>query len=102
MRDYPRLDRSELTVTANTALGLFFRMKLRESGMHIIEESIGHENKDNGCMILSYLINHDGNITDIDFSRAKERWEQTLWNNTLNALQNARVYSEKAFWQDLT
>jgi hypothetical protein len=81
MRDYPRLDRSELTVTANTALGLFFRMKLKESGMHIIEESIGHENKDNGCMILSYLINHYGNITDIDVSKAKERWEQTLWNN---------------------
>jgi hypothetical protein len=49
--------------------------------MHIIEECIGHQNKDNGCMILSYLINHYGNITDIDVSKAKERWEQTLWNN---------------------
>jgi hypothetical protein len=81
MRDHPRLDRSELTVTANTALGLFLRLKLRESGMHLIEKSIGHQNKDNGCMILSYLINHYGNITDIDVSKAKERWEQTLWNN---------------------
>jgi hypothetical protein len=38
-------------------------------------------NKDNGCMILSYLINHCGNITGIDVSKAKERLEQTLWNN---------------------
>jgi hypothetical protein len=78
MRDHPRLDRSELTVTVNTARGLF----LRRSGIHIIEESIGHQqNTDNGCIILRLLISLYWDITDVDVSRAKERWKRTLRNN---------------------
>jgi hypothetical protein len=51
LRYFPVLDRTELTVTANTALGYFLRLKLGNA-MHSIEEAIGHENKDNGYLIL--------------------------------------------------
>jgi hypothetical protein len=34
MRDYSKLNPAELTVTANTALGLFLRLKLGPNAMH--------------------------------------------------------------------
>jgi hypothetical protein len=45
MRDFPKLNHAELTFTANTALGLFLRLKLGSNSMHPIEEAIGHTNK---------------------------------------------------------
>jgi hypothetical protein len=81
MRDYPKLNHAELTVTANTALGLFLRLKLGPNAMHPIEEAIGHTNKDNGFMILQFLLNHYGRATDEDISRAKQLWENTTWVN---------------------
>jgi hypothetical protein len=38
--------------------------------MHPIEEAIGgHSNKDNGFMILQFLLNHYGRATDEDIAR---------------------------------
>jgi hypothetical protein len=64
MRDYPKLNPAELTVTANTDLGLFLRHKLGSNAMHPIEEAIGYTNKDNGHLILQFLLNHYGRATD--------------------------------------
>jgi hypothetical protein len=79
MRDYPKLNPAELTVTANTALGLFLRLKLGPNAMHPIEEAIGYTNKDNGHQILQFLLNHYGRATDEDIARAKQLWENTTW-----------------------
>jgi hypothetical protein len=79
MRDYPKLNPAELTVTANTALGLFLRLKLGPNAMHPIEEAIGYTNKDNGHLILQFLLNHYGSATDEDIARAKQLWENTTW-----------------------
>jgi hypothetical protein len=81
MRDFPRLNRAELTVTANTALVLFSRLKLGPNAMHPIEEAIGHANKDSGFLILQFLLNHYGRATDEDIARAKQLWENTTWVN---------------------
>jgi hypothetical protein len=56
MRDFPRLNHAELTVTANTALGLFLQLKLGSNSMHPIEEAIGHTNKDKGHLILQFPV----------------------------------------------
>jgi hypothetical protein len=81
MRDFPRLHHTELTVTANTALGLFLRLKLGPNAMHLIEEAIGYPKKDNGFLILQFLLNHYGRATDEDIARAKQLWENTTWVN---------------------
>jgi hypothetical protein len=81
MRDYPKVNHAELTVTANTALGLFLRLKLGPNAMHPIEEAIGYTNKDNGHLILQILLNHYGRATDEDIARAKQLWENTTWVN---------------------
>jgi hypothetical protein len=81
MRDFARLNYQELTITANTALGLFLRLKLGPNSMHPIEEAIGYENKDNGYMILQFLLNHYGRATDEDIARSKQLWENTIWND---------------------
>ena len=80
LRDYPRRDNSELTVTANAALGHFLRLKLKTSTLHIIESTIGKENKLNGYLILQYLVHTYGNTTLVDAKNARERLESTVWN----------------------
>jgi hypothetical protein len=81
LRDFPRLDNKELTITANTALGLFLRLKLRQATMQTIEASITRQQGDNGFLILRYLFDHYGNTTDVDISHARQRLETTLWND---------------------
>jgi hypothetical protein len=71
MRDFPRLNHTELTVTANTTLGLSLRLKLGPNAMHPIKEALGHANKNNGFLILQFLLNHYGRATDEDIARAK-------------------------------
>jgi hypothetical protein len=81
MRDIPRLNRAELTVTANTALGLFLCLKLGINSMHPIEEAVGYGNKDNGFLILQYLFSVYERTTDEDIARAKQLWESTIGTN---------------------
>jgi hypothetical protein len=80
MRDYPRLNNSELTITANAALGHFIRLKLKTSTLHTIESTIGKENRLNGFLILQYLFNTYGNATLVDARNAREKLESTIWN----------------------
>jgi hypothetical protein len=81
MRDFPRLNNRELTVTGNSALGLFLRLKLRQATLQTIEAAIKRENNDNGYLILQYMFSHYGNTTDVDISNAKQKLETTLWND---------------------
>jgi hypothetical protein len=81
MRDFPRLNNQELTVTGNTALGLFLRLKLRQTTLQSIEAAIKRENNDNGYLILKYLFSHYGNTTDVDISNAEQKLETTHWND---------------------
>jgi hypothetical protein len=61
LRDFPRLDNQELTIPANTALGLFLRLKLKQATMQTINASINRRQGDNGFLILQYLFNfHSG------------------------------------------
>jgi plasmid stabilization system protein ParE len=59
MRDYPRLDASELSIVGNVALAHFLRLKLKTPTLHVIESTIGKSNKLNGYLILQYLRQHN-------------------------------------------
>jgi hypothetical protein len=80
LRDYPRLNVTELTVTGNTALGQFLRLLLHKSTRDTIE-AIGRENRHNGFLVLQHLVTAYGNTTTIDSSNAREKLESTLWND---------------------
>jgi hypothetical protein len=82
MRVFLRLDNRELTITANTAVGMFLRLKLRQATVQTIEAANKRENNDNGFLILQYLFSHYGNTTDMDISNSKQRLETTLWNDS--------------------
>jgi hypothetical protein len=84
VKDFPILNRMELTLTANLALGYFMRLQLGRENMHSIEEAIGHENRDNGYLILQYLLQMYGRSTDEDIAQAKESWKNTRWNDRDN------------------
>jgi hypothetical protein len=79
LRDLFRHDNQELTITANTALGLFLRLKLRQATIQTIEASMNRQQGDNGFLILQYIFGHYGNTTDVDISNASQRLE----NNTV-------------------
>jgi hypothetical protein len=81
LRDYPRLNTPELTVTGNTALGQFLRLLLRKSSRDTIEATIGRDNRQNGFLLLQYLVSTYGSTTIIDASNARDKLESTSWND---------------------
>jgi hypothetical protein len=81
LRDYPRLNTTELTVTGNTALGQYLRLLIRKSSRDTIEATIGRENRQNGFLILQYLVSTYGSTTIIDASNARDKLESTSWND---------------------
>ncbi len=94
LRDYPKLDASELTITGNTALGQFLRLKLHPSALHTIEATIGRENRHNGFMILQYLFSTYGSSTFVDARNAKEKLESTFWSprDTIDSFTHRFMY----------
>jgi hypothetical protein len=81
LRDYTRLNATELTVTGNTVLGQFLRLLLRKSSRDTIEATIGRDNRRNGLLVLQHLVATCGNTTIIHSSNAREKLESTFCND---------------------
>jgi hypothetical protein len=101
MRDYPRLDGSELSIVGNVALAHFLRLKLKSPTLHVIESTIGKSNKLNGYLILQYLVKTYGNTTLVDAKNARDKLQSTSWNGrgtvdtfTRRFMQRLSIYKD--------
>jgi hypothetical protein len=80
LREYTRLDNTELSITGNIALAHFLRLKLTTPTLRVIESAIGPTNKLNGYLVLSYLVKTHGNTTLVDTKNARDKLHSTTWN----------------------
>jgi hypothetical protein len=101
LRDYPRLDNSELSVAGNVALAHFLRLKLKTPTLQVIELTIGKNNKLNGYMILQYLVKTYGTTNLVDAMNARDKLQSTSWNERDNVdtfthrfMQRLSIYND--------